>query len=411
MRDLHLHTHEHKHTHTSPNTHTQSYIQQNNHHLSTPKTFFCQTHHQLLKHFLQNARVNASVWASVCVCVCVCVCIDYGAVYFLTGTVSQTNYWLQFLPANLSVVLHSLNNTHHQHHRHPSSSLSLSFSLWLWYFPAKPPPHLPSVNPPQPPSLPPLISNPLLLLLLSSDGFFSQPSGTGAAAGEIGREAERLCWTDAGSERSVASDNHRGATERHRKETHTETGRERENTTQNERKERERQGREVNMWQDVVSLSLQNIGIQAYFEHDLNAPSLQVCLSSVRWRGGGKTRQTAGTAAAAAAAAAVPVELTDALVFSAACRRIVFLFTAEPAPRQNLSQLVGQDLNPSSILSLCAGRLPSRMRLSAGGSGPVGAFTSKQWTFRRDCETGKFCCLFCYFLPDVLLYSPGQQPL
>ena len=129
----------------------------------------------------------------------------------------------------------------------------------------------------------------------------------------------------------------------------------------------------------MVSLSLQNIGIQAYFEHDLNAPSLQVCLSSVRWRGGGKTRQTAGTAAAAAAAAAaVPVELTDALVFSAACRRIVFLFTAEPAPRQNLSQLVGQDLNPSSILSLCAGRLPSRMRLSAGGSGPVGAFTSKQ---------------------------------
>ena len=84
----------------------------------------------------------------------------------------------------------------------------------------------------------------------------------------------------------------------------------------------------------------------------------------------GKTRQTAGAAAAAAAAAAaVSVEPTDALVSSAACRRIVFPY----------SQLVGQvRIRTCPPSSLCAGLLPSRMRFTAGSSGPVAAFVSKQ---------------------------------
>lgn len=78
------------------------------------------------------------------------------------------------------------------------------------------------------------------------------------------------------------------------------------------------------MWQDVVSLSLQNTGRQAYFEHDLNTSSVQVCLSSIRCWGRRRSK---------------PLELLlllqswRTLCFSAACQRIVFPLS-QPAPQQ-----------------------------------------------------------------------------
>lgn len=141
---------------------------------------------------------------SVCVCGWVHVYWQCGTIYcFLSSSFST--YWLLFLFTHLSLVLHFLNNTHH-----PSSfSTSLSKSgISQW-----------SPLPTSPLSTPPPFSSasPLFPPLLYSDGFFSQSSGTGATAEDIDSEAERLCWTDAGSERSLASDNRMGARERHRK--------------------------------------------------------------------------------------------------------------------------------------------------------------------------------------------------
>lgn len=220
--------------------------------------------------------------------------------------------------------------------------------------------------------------------VLSSDGFFSQSCGTGAAAGETDIEAERLLWTDAGSERSVASDNHRGARERPRK-------RERALYRKIGWKGKERQEREVNMWQDVVSLCLQNIGIQqSYFEHDLSTVSVQVCLSSNRWWRGRRSK---------------PLELlllspqNQRSCFSAACLPACpedcgsFKPTSSAAAFDSLSDRTWT--HPAFELFSPP---RSRMRFSAGSTGPVAAFVSKQWTFQANCERGKF--VLCFHAPE-----------
>lgn len=71
----------------------------------------------------------------------------------------------------------------------------------------------------------------------------------------------------------------------------------------------------------------------------------------------GETKQTAGAApAAAAAAAAVPIEPRGALISLLPAGGLCTLKASQL--HISLSQLAGQDLNPSSILSLY--RFPSK---------------------------------------------------